>query len=274
VTNPFSIHLPDYVDRKAYQVCSTAGINLLQKEKARFVDLAKTLQASIEEIGRAKKLEEFASVGLLGANLIKASCDAFIDMAGTLGELAGVKGAGKASTLIGAGSQTAEFWINKAYGQETDAIGTASSIGKAALALAPGGKGVNGEIGKKFAEMQLVKVDIINAAVKNDKPKALRETFLSYAALVSSMVFTALKKEAAEKLTSSYAAMVKAGATYSENLEKAFGTRLSDEERLQALARQRKVLTQQLSVAMSQIQAINSVINDCRKGAGLRLARK
>jgi hypothetical protein len=256
------------ISRQTYEVCSAAGINLMSSERVKFNRLAQSLQNDIAMLTEANSTEVMYGRALLGASIIKATCDAFIDMAGTLAGAVGLKPAEQAAKWLGTGGKAADFAVGKAYGQKTDGFGVITS---AASSLLGTNRLTNKmtESGKDLAELQLVKVEIVKGAVSGDPSSVKQEVFLAYIPKISEMTLTVLNHKVAGKLLSAGASLAKAGSSYSSALEKAFDEKLSSEEAVRERARWIGTMRSQLVLVIAQIKVIDKILLDCRLGQGL-----
>ncbi len=268
--NPFKLNIPGQIDRGTMDTCSIAGINLMSTERTKFSRLAQSLQNNIDVMKNLNSNEKFYSTAIFGATIVKATCDAFIDMAGTLAGAVGLKPVEKAAAWLGAGGKAADFAIGKSYGQKTDGVGVFTSTASALLGT-DRLKGKMTETGKGLAELQLVKIDIIKEAVAGDATSVKKEVFLSYIPKIANMTLAALNREVAGNLVSAGTSLAKAGSSYSNALEKAFDEKLETNES----TREREIfistMSSQLVIVIGQIKIIDKILNDCRLGKGLSL---
>lgn len=253
-----SIVIPDMNrDRTAIAVCSVSGLNLMSRQKIKLTQIKQALQSAISEAERASKMDDFMSKSLLVANLTKASCDAFIEMAGALGKVAGLKNvdvAAKGLTAVTAvaGSTAAAF-----AGQKTDWISTGNSVLKA----------TNSKIGKgdikDLADLKLLQIDIVNAAVREDSAKALQVIFLKYIPKIGEMSLKYMKENVKANWLGAVASVANAGLTYSKSLDKAFDARLQDMDDAQIRKDVLESMRNQISQVLNRISEIDKIMSDC-----------
>lgn len=211
-------------DQTALNVCSAANIDLLSNKRITLTQLSRGLQSSVHEIERGSKWDDVLSRALLTANLIKATCEAFLEMAGALGDAAGLKGAGLVAKSGVAGMAIAGSTSSAINGQSTDWVSTTNKIlGVGIQKSMPDGTG------KHLADLQTMKVDIVNSAVRGESVAALQTLFLSYLPKIAEMSLEVMKKETAAKWTSAASGVASAGLSYSRALEEAFNARISDQ---------------------------------------------
>lgn len=267
----FLIHMPKDFTQDAKNICSNAGINLLSKEHIRFVDLAKSLRSSIDLMNQANSDEQFGARAVLALSIVTASCAAFVEIAGTLGELAGIKGTKKAAGLLGVGTKAVDFGIGKFTGQKTDGFGVIN----AAADTVVGSEYAKKKLGsyKVFAELNMININLVKNAVTGDKKGIKREVFLGFLAKTATMSLDLLKKEAASKMLEAYAGISKTALNYSDSLEKSFDEKISANESVQERIAHRKKLQSQLTFVISQINIINDVISGCQAGTALKPQR-
>lgn len=249
----------------AVGVCSAAGINLLGNQKFKLLQLKSALVNSIQAFEAAGSRDEFLSRGLLTANLIKATCDAFIDMAGSLGDAVGIKGADAVSKGYSGISAFAMTGTQAALGQKADWLGTASTVGKIAIS-----KSRMGDTAKSAAELQMLKVDIINAAVQKDGAKALQITFMEYLPKIGAMSLDHMGHAVKAKWLGAVSAVANAGTSYSKALSDAFDTRLSDIEDNQARRQMLVKARAQMRLVCGKIDEIDALIRQCSPTPGRR----
>jgi hypothetical protein len=264
--NPLQIKFSGRIGRQTYDVCSTAGINLMSSERVRFSRLAQSLQNDINMMTEANSSEVTYARALLGASMIKATCEAFIDMTGTLAGAVGLKPVEQAAKWLGTGGKAADFAIGKAYGQKTDGFGVVTS---AAGSLLGTNRLTSKMSDKSLAELQLVKIEIVKGAVSGDPASVKQEVFLAYLPKISEMTLAAVNREVAGKLLSAGASLAKAGSSYSNALEKAFDEKLTSEESVRERTRWIETMRSQLVLVIAQIKVIDQILLDCRLGRGL-----
>lgn len=274
---PFSTTIPRPVGQEALGMCSAAGVNLMSKQSVKLKSMAEMLQSNVNLLSDANATDKLATNAVLGASLIKATCEAFVDMAGALGGAAHdllkdtplaaaakpLKSVQTAASWIGTGTKAADYGIGKAYGQKTDGFGVIKSAADSALGMA------KGSTMKDLAELQSVKVEIVKNAMAGDPGGVKKEVFLSFAPKIASMTLEAVKKEAASKLISAGAAIAKSGATYSEALEKAFDEKLASDDGMRSRKQQIGRMRTELATVIGQIKLIDSILADCQSGKAL-----
>ncbi len=232
-------------------VCSASGINLLSKERIRLTQLRVAMQTTVAEMRKSVGRDELLSHALLAASLTKATCDAFIEMAGALGKLAGLKGTDEFAKVYGAASAVTTTATQTALGQKADWIGTASSVGKVVVKSSD------------VADIQFLKVDILNAALQRDTPKLLQVSFMEYPAKIAEMSLAYMGHAASARWVGSVTAVVSSGLSYSRALDVAFNTRLEDKEF--AFANQQQLLGthHHIAIVSSRITDIETIMNGC-----------
>ena len=259
MNSPFSL-LPKLVpDRTAINVCSTAGIELMSKKRIRLVQLRQGLEASVVEIEKAAKWDEVISRALLTASITKATCEAFLEIAGALGEAAGIKNVGIVAKAGNAAISVADSAASTWHGIKTDWVSTTNKV--AGLA---GAKFIKNDAMKDLADLQTSKVEILNSAIRGDTPKSLQEFFLGYTAKVGEMSLKYMGRATAANWTSATATVASAGYSYSKSLEEAFNTRIKDREDFSA--RKSALLStsyRQMGQIKIQINQIDGILRQC-----------
>ncbi len=268
MANPYEIQIPGTISRDAFDVCSVAGVNLMSKNRIRFKQMADTLEGNIRLLNEANATEKWASRAILGLSMIKASCEAFVDMAGTLGEVAGLKGVKQASSWLGASAKASDYLIAKTTGQKADGFGTAKAFADAALGSNRVSKNMSEPI-KDVIELKSIQIDMIKNTVQGDIQGLKRDVFLSYIPKIAQMSLNAIQREVAGKLLSAGTSIAKSGASYSDALDKAFDDKLSADESLAERAKLSQQMQVGLKTVISQIKVIDSILADCRMGRGL-----
>jgi hypothetical protein len=263
--NPFSPLGELVPDRTAINVCSTANIELMSNKRVRLTQIGQSLQASVAETERAAKRDELLSRALLTANLIKATCEAFLDMAGALGEAAGLKGTGSVSKLGIAGMAIAGSTASSRAGLPTDWVSTGNKV--AGVFVDQRMKAGNA---KSVMELQTVKVDLINSAVRGDNVGALQGIFLGYLPKIAEMSLDMMKKETAAKWTSAASSVANAGYSYSRALDEAFNTRIADRVELSDRKSSLLATTYRLISQIKQrIGEIDTIMQQCATGVAI-----
>jgi hypothetical protein len=253
-------------DNAAVNVCSAAGIELMKQEQTRLNNIRQALDVSLREIESAKNWEEFLSKGLLTANLVKASCDAFLELAGSFGDFLGMKQVKTASTLLTTGTAVTDSAIATAYGAKTDWVGTGNKVAKTAAGmLMEKNKVAKGY--KDVAKLQFIKVDIINTALREDDPAKLYKAFKDYGAQLATMSLDFAKQETAGRVLGLVNSVANVGMKYSQSLDKAFNTRIDDtveiaERRNALLAQTRRDIRQ----VTSELARLDQLLQQCGQG--------
>ncbi len=238
----------------AVGVCSSAGINLLGRERIRLVQLRQAMQNTVMEMERSQSKDDLVSRALLAASLTKATCDAFIEMAGALGTLAGIKGTDEFARGYGAVSAVATTATQASLGQNADWLGTANSVAKAVVKP------------NDVADLQFMKVDLVNSALQKDTPKLLQTAFWDYPAKIASMSLGYLGREAKKRWVDAVSGVVSSGLNYSRSLESAFDTRLDDADFAREKQRQLQETRKHITLVSQQIGEIEGIMNGCAAG--------
>jgi hypothetical protein len=257
--------VPQFGNQGATDVCSAAGIQLMSGKRFKLSQLKNAIRNSVVSLEGAKSKDEFLSKALLTASLIKATCDAFLEMAGSIGDAAGIKGADAIAKGYSAGAAVATTGTQAMLGQQADWVGTASSVGKLAVS-----KTSWGDSAKSLAELQLLKVDIINAAVQKDSAKVLQISFLEVAPKIATMSLDALGHAAKSKWTGAVTSVANAGANYSKALDDAFNARLNDIDDGRSKDEMLNEARRQYTLVSAKIDEIDALMNQCGMRLGLR----
>jgi len=247
-------------DVDALRVCSTAGIELLKDKRVQLDQLRRSIYGAMREIEEASDWETTLSRMLLAANLTKASCEAFLDMAGAMGKAFGIKNAELAGKSLNAAIASSSAMASAQAGQKADWL---TAVNKSAEALAIGGDRITGQALDTF-KLQTAKVDVINSAIKGDRPKALGSFFLGYLPKIADMSFKYMEQKTLAKWNSAIASISKAGYNYSLALDKAFNQKISDsDESADRRIALLKVNKQHLAEIMDKIALIDGIMERC-----------
>ncbi len=252
-------------DRNAINVCSTAGIELMSNKRVRLVQLRRSLQSSIAEIEKASKKDDLISRALLTANLVKATCEAFLEMAGAIGDAAGIKNVDLVAKAGSAAISFADSSASTVVGSKTDWISTTNKLMGAA-----GAKYIKTESIKDLADLQTIKVEILNSAVRGESAKMLQSVFLSYVPKIAEMSLKYMKQETAAKWTNAVMTVSNSGYSYSKALEETFNTRINDREEFNS--RKSSLLTttyRQIGQIMKQIDVVDGIMRQCASAVPL-----
>ena len=165
-------------DEQARQSCSLAGITLMKGKITRLQQLQRSIEANWREAEQARSSAELNNAILLSLKLVKASCDAFIGIAGSM---AGPKGE-VIDKIYGAADPFATIAGKMIAGDKVNG----SEWAKAA------NTGVSSALGAKFdkfsdvIDLQKVKTDLVVDAIAQDE-KSLLEDMQNYGTKVAEM---------------------------------------------------------------------------------------
>lgn len=245
-------------DRTAIMVCSTAGLNLLGTERASLVKIRTALEEAIKQANEADTdYTDFMSKTLLVGNIALATCVAFIEMAGSLGKVAGLKNVDVVAKGLNAGIAFSGSASATLAGQKTDWVATTNAIAKAGSTKIPS------KDAKLMAELTTIKVDLLNAAVKNESATVLKVMFLKYVPKLAETSLKMVGKEVQANWVSAATSVASAGASYSTALEKAFNTRLSDKDDMANRKMLKESMQSHMKTVLKRINEIDAIFLSC-----------
>lgn len=251
-----NLFTPDAVgpirDPDARRVCSLAG---LETERQKVLDLRQLrdgLNTSIRELERQRGKDKIVNKALLVARFTKATCDAFISMAGAL---AGEE-AEKFAASYAAATPLVEAAATSAAGGKADWAKAGATSVKEGVSAVTRNKGV--EI---LTKTSVVKVEIIKGAMNHDEEGIIKSAAsYTYDLNVTVAEMTGEKGKAGAAL----AKVAKSAFEYSEQIGKSFDQLIDDdlssEERAAALKRN---LVNQAKLLSKKIDEMERFIGSC-----------
>lgn len=240
-------------EKRTVEVCSMAGINLITDEMVRLSSLRTALRTSIGDIEKQRNSDRFmANVGL-SLSLVKAVCDATLEIAGALGP--------PQMKLISKGYKETQDFVafqqNSHSGKDYEA---AKYVAKK-LAAGSGNPAI-----KDAVDLKLISTDGLKAAVtgKNvDSAKAISDMVIQ----ISDM--SAKYKNADPATTRALGvakALINAGFASYKVYEEYRDMKLSDDN----FEKMKKAQLQVIAKFDAQFQALNSVLDTCAAERGIK----
>lgn len=234
-------------DPVARRVCSLAGIATARQDVISLRQLRTGLDNSILELNSQRKKEKIVNGALLVLQFTKATCDAFISMAGALGKAALPKPAGEEVEKFAAGYAAATPIVDAAA---TTAAGGKADWVKAGAASVK--EGVSAVTDNKVAEIltktTVVKVEIVKGALNHDEDGIIKPAVGYVYDLNATVAGMTGKKGAAGE---AFAKVAKSAFEYNEQIGKAFDQMIDNDlesmERIDGLKRNFVSLAKRLS---------------------------
>jgi hypothetical protein len=247
-------------DPDARRVCTLAGITAARQKVITLRQLRDGLDISIRELDAQRRKDQIINRALLVAKFTKATCDAFISMAGALGKVVLPKLAGEKVEQVAAGYAAAmplvEAAATSTAGGRADWVKAGAASVREGASLVTHNKG-----GEMLIKSTVVKVEIIKGAMNNDKDGIINSG-VNYIYDLNTTVaeMTGEKGEAA----ATFAKIAKSAFDYNEQIGKAFDQLIDDDlesmERADALKRNIATQARRLS---KQIFDMEQFITSC-----------
>jgi hypothetical protein len=215
------------------------------------------LEESIKELDDERRTEKFAEKGLLVARFTKATCDAFVGMAGALAQIFLV---GKGAKLVTSSYETiapvAEAGSSKIFGGPGFTTKALASAAKGASSFLP----ENGEI---LAKSFIVKGEIINAAMHTG-PKEILPLARDYVVDLHIAIAKLESMPKKSKHLADVAEVMKRAVEYNRSLGETFDEIIDieeeDEQRYLALKatliRQAKMISHKIAALERQVHSM------------------
>lgn len=273
------------ITSNSVRVCGEYGI--MSTELASLDDLSKALSKNLIGIERSEGQQQFEAKVLLGLQLVKATCDAFIALSAKATEFTGKGGAGQIVSSVYSGAGAA---VDAASGGSVARAGLtiASSVAGARAGLAQRradafapyknnsltpninrrGEVVDARAAELKREADLAglmefKAGIIHSAFNKDA-EALRKDSAGFFAQVGAMAVDAVPNEAAAKPLGALVAIVREADSYNLALQKAvdeYFKNASDENMMFAKAK----ITHELKKVGTSITKLKQAIAACHE---------
>jgi hypothetical protein len=247
-------------DPDANRVCSLAGIETARQKVLTLRKLRDGLNTSIQELESQRQKDKIIKKALLVARFTRATCDAFISMAGALGKAVLPKPAGEEVEKLAAGYAAAtplvEAVATSASGGRADWVKASAASVKEGVSLVAHSKGA--EI---LTKTTVVKAEIINGAMNHDEEGIIKSAVsYSYDLNTTLAEMTGKKGEAGAAL----AKVAKSAFEYNEQIGKAFDQLIDDDleslERAYALKRN---IVHQAKLLSQKIDEMEQFITSC-----------
>ncbi len=245
-------------DVDARRVCTLNGIALAREEAVSLRKLRDGLNMTIQELESERQKAQLVNKALLVARFTKASCDAFLAMAGALGKAILPGAAGKQADLVekvyGTVTPLAAAAGTTVAGGRVDWVQTGAATVKKGVSVVTENKGV-----QILTKSTVAKVELINGAMNHD-PKSVVKSAVSY--LYD--LHTTIGEMAGAKRGAAFAKIAKSAFEYHEQIGKAFDEMLdgSMETEERHLALKTTIVTQAKRLSRT-IDELEQFITTC-----------
>jgi hypothetical protein len=247
-------------DPDARRVCSLAGLETARQKVFSLRQLRDGLDLSIRELERQRRKDKIINNALIVARFTKATCDAFISMAGALGKAVLPKPAGEKVEKLAAGYAAVTPVVEAAA---TSAAGGSAEWAKAGATLVKEGASVvtHNKGAEIMTKSTVVKAEIIKGAMNHDK-EGLIKSAVDYTYDLNTTIaeMTGKKGEAGAAL----AKVAKSAFEYNEQIGKAFDQLIDDDlesqERIHAL---KSSLVHQAKLLSRKIDEMEQFVTSC-----------
>ena len=247
-------------DPDARRVCSLAGIETARQKVFTLRQLRDGLDVSIRELEGQRRKDKIINNALIVARFTKATCDAFISMAGALGKAVLPRLAGDKVEKFAAGYAAVNPLVEAAA---TSAAGGNAEWAKAGATFVKEGASVvtHNRGAEILTKSTVVKVEIIKGAMNHDKEGIIKSAVdYTYDLNTTLAEMTGEKGEAGAAL----AKVAKSAFEYNEQIGKAFDQLIDDDlesqERIHALKRS---LLHQAKLLSRKIDEMEQFISSC-----------
>jgi hypothetical protein len=247
-------------DPDARRVCSLAGIDTERQKLLTLRQLRDGLNISIQELESQRRKDRIINRALVVARFTKATCDAFISMAGALGKAVLPGPAGEQVERFAAGYAAATPLVdaaaNSAAGGKSDWLKAGATSVKEGVSLVTHNKGT--EI---LTKSTVVKVELIKGAMNHDKEGIIKSAIdYTYDLNTTVLEMTGEKGKAGAAL----AKVAKSAFEYNEQIGKAFDQLIDDdlesEQRASAL---KSNIVHQAKLLSRKIDEMEQFITSC-----------
>jgi hypothetical protein len=247
-------------DPDVRRVCNQASIETTRRKVLTLRQLREGLNISIQELESQRRKEKFVNKALLVARFTKATCDAFINMAGALGKAVMPKPAGEKVERFAAGYAAAIPLVEAAA--ISDAGGKADWVKAGATSVNEGISLVtNNKAAKILTKSAVVKVEVIKGAMNHDGEGIIKSAVnYTYDLNVEIAEMTGEKGEAG----AAFAKVAKSAFEYNEQIGKAFDQLIDDDEESQERADAlKRTLVLRAKLLSKQIDEMEQFITSC-----------
>ena len=255
------------IDRNIYRdaasVCSAAGIDRWRTEIVQLETIQRALEISVVQAEGTADWNRFLSRGLLTANIAKASCEAFLELAGAFGKVANIPGASNMSKVLGAGIKVADSGARMIAGEKTDLVDTGLSVAVALIPKFVPGSGRVEDVSKAMLESTGITLEALNHAINNRDAKTLRALFIKYPSKMAQIALLLADKKLGASWVGAISAVANSGLSYSNKIDEAFSERLSalEEERLKVQII--RLMRRQVAVTKAEIANVSQLVTLC-----------
>jgi hypothetical protein len=181
------------LDHTVTQTCTLHGISIIGGKLTNLRKLEISIQKNLLDLSRVKSHQELMTSALLGLQLTKATCDAFISLAADAADLIGSGGSAKlVSSGYSAASALATSTTQSMIGQQANWGATAGTIiNSAAPSLLKAKLDTkNVSAAASLIKQGTIKTDLLVSAFKNDEA-GIKKAAVAYGKSVAQMVATA-----------------------------------------------------------------------------------
>lgn len=247
-------------DPDARRVCSLAGLETARQKVFSLRQLRDGLDISIKDLEAQRRKDKIINTALVVARFTKATCDAFISMAGALGKAVLPKPAGeeaeKFASLYAASTPLVDAAATSAAGGRADWVKAGTASVKEGVSLVTHNQGA-----VLMTKTTVVKVEVIKGAMNHDQEGIIKSAVdYTYDLNVTMAEMTGKKGEAGAAL----AKVAKSAFEYNEQIGKAFDQLIDDDlesqERVHALKRN---LVHQARLLSKKIDEMEQFISSC-----------
>ena len=195
-------------DQHAAGVCSLAGLATMKSRWITLDQINKAMELNIREAEGAENEADIVRTILFGLRLTKASCDAMIDVLGTV-----TGPAGEAISTAYSGASPLAEEVGKFTAGQSSAAGWAKAGNAAAMAAAKHAAGDNyGDL----IELQKIKSDLLIDAANKDVDEVLKDLG-EYSLKLTGMTLKFVGKKTWARVLDIGKTLVKAGREYASS---------------------------------------------------------
>lgn len=257
-------------DSETRRVCSLASIETERQKVFTLRQLRDGLNISIRELEDQRRKDKIVNKALVVARFTKATCDAFISMAGALGKAVLPGAAGDQVERIASGYAAAtpliEAVATSAAGGQADYVKALATTAKEGVSLVTHNKGA--EI---LTKSTVVKVEIIKGAMNHDQEGIIKSA-ISYTYDLNTTIAEMAGKRG--EAGAAFAKVAKSAFEYNEQIGKAFDQLIDDDLESQERANALKSnLAHQAKLLSKKIAEMEQFVVSCEYRLDLASAR-
>lgn len=234
---------------RAVQTCSLAGIDIMKGRLLRLENLGRAIRLNVADIDAASTRAELIRSGLLGLQLIKASCDAVMSIAGEFPQFKAVSAGHSALTpsadMLGKGIVARKI----AAGDFIRATGAGAS--------AAAGGSVRSGAAKDVIELKKLQTDLVVDAA-SQVYEALVQDLAGYGAKLTTMTLVYARRGSVARFVAIGKAMIDGGLAFAKAYKE-----FRDDDVASALAGAKKSLFAQEADVRRRIEQLKGAITAC-----------